>query len=200
VGISSGTFIWHPPPAAAGAALEELRKARLKRQESTHIFLCPRLLTPEWMKALFKVSDVVFQVPAGPSFWPKGMFEPLTVGIVFPFISSPPWQLRGTPKMLSMVRKMRRVFEEGGLDAGNILFKFLLASRRLRSLPDDVVRRMLYFESRDPVPREAFGRRGGRKRERPEGSGKADKSVGKEEKVPGGLPHRKNWRPHNGPV
>ena len=42
--IKSGTFLWHPPPAAADAALEEIRKARLKRRNSSHIFIIPRLI------------------------------------------------------------------------------------------------------------------------------------------------------------
>jgi hypothetical protein len=65
VKILPGTFIWAPPPAAAAVALEELRKARIKRQDSMHIFVVPRLLTPEWLKQTFKASDVVFQVPIG---------------------------------------------------------------------------------------------------------------------------------------
>ena len=34
--IVKGTFIWTLPPGSAAAALEQLRKARLKRQQSTH--------------------------------------------------------------------------------------------------------------------------------------------------------------------
>ena len=40
-------FLWAPPPGAADVCLEELRKARLKRHSSTHIFVCPPLLTSE---------------------------------------------------------------------------------------------------------------------------------------------------------
>ncbi len=44
-----GKFVWAPPPpAAAGVAVEELRKARHKRQDSTHIFYTPRLMNPLW--------------------------------------------------------------------------------------------------------------------------------------------------------
>jgi len=32
-----------PPPAAADVALEQLRQARHKRQDSFHIFVCPKL-------------------------------------------------------------------------------------------------------------------------------------------------------------
>jgi hypothetical protein len=43
-----GKFIRAPPPAAADVALEELHKARIKRQDSMHVFVCPHLLKPEW--------------------------------------------------------------------------------------------------------------------------------------------------------
>jgi hypothetical protein len=40
----SGTFIWAPPSAAADVvALEELWKARIKRQDSLHIVVIPHL-------------------------------------------------------------------------------------------------------------------------------------------------------------
>jgi hypothetical protein len=43
--IVSGRFVWTPPPVAAEVALKELWKASLKRQHSTHFFVCPRFLT-----------------------------------------------------------------------------------------------------------------------------------------------------------
>ena len=75
------------------------------------------------------------------------MYEPLMIGIVLPFIRSSPWQLRGTPKVLALGRTMRRVLKEEELDGGSVLFKFLLEFERFRSLPEDVVRKMLYFKS-----------------------------------------------------
>mmetsp|Transcript_3333 Transcript_3333/g.5084 ORF Transcript_3333/g.5084 Transcript_3333/m.5084 type:complete len:90 (-) Transcript_3333:257-526(-) len=44
--VASGKFIWTPPPWVARAALEELRKARIKRQESIHVVVVPKLATP----------------------------------------------------------------------------------------------------------------------------------------------------------
>jgi hypothetical protein len=75
-----GTFIWVPPPAAAEVAVEELRKALIKRNESTHVFVCPRLLTTEWRKQLHKAADLVLTFPAGVDSegWPETMFEPHT--------------------------------------------------------------------------------------------------------------------------
>ena len=44
-GHGKGTFIWTPPPAAADVVVEQLGRARLKRPESMHIILVPRLMT-----------------------------------------------------------------------------------------------------------------------------------------------------------
>lgn len=38
--IKKGVYLWEPPPAAADAISEELRKARLKHTESSHFFYC----------------------------------------------------------------------------------------------------------------------------------------------------------------
>jgi hypothetical protein len=104
--IVKGTFVWTLPPGAANAAL-----AYLKWQQSTHIIVCPRLLTPEWLKQLYKASNLVLAVPAGTAvYWPRGMLcELLIIGLVFPFVNIYPWQLRTTPNMFSMARKMRWV-------------------------------------------------------------------------------------------
>jgi hypothetical protein len=73
------------------------------------------------------------------------MLEPLVLGLIFHFARSAPWQLRGTPKMLSMGRQMRHVFEEENLVARDLLRKLLLDNRRIPSLPPDVVWGLLFY-------------------------------------------------------
>ena len=141
------SYLWHPPPAAADVALEQLRIARIKRQQSTHIFICPRLMTPLWLKQLYKAADLIFTVPVGSTIWPMELFEPLLIGVVFPFLSFSPWQLKGTPKMLSLGRKLSRMWEGEQMDAGNLLREFCNTRRRLEQMPRDVVRNLLYFQS-----------------------------------------------------
>jgi hypothetical protein len=41
VKIKSGKLVWVPSPAAADVALEELKKALIKRQDCTHKTICP---------------------------------------------------------------------------------------------------------------------------------------------------------------
>jgi hypothetical protein len=91
--LRCGKFVWAPALAATWVALEELRKARIKRQNSTHVFICLRLMTPEWLHQLNKASDLVITIPVGHPVWPSHMFEPLFVGLVFPFTRHQPWQL-----------------------------------------------------------------------------------------------------------
>ena len=139
-------YLWTPPPFAADVALAELRKARIKRQESSHIFICPRLCTALWIRQLYKAADIVLEIPAGKSFWNKEMHEPLLIGILFPFIRCKPWQLRSTPKMFAVAREVRGLCERTEVDLWNFLREFWdTFHHRIRNLPADVVRRMLFL-------------------------------------------------------
>ena len=79
-------YLWAPPPYAADIAIAEMRKARIKRQTSSHVFICPRLCSSFWVRQLYKAADFVIEVPSGQSFWPNDMHEPILIGILFPFL------------------------------------------------------------------------------------------------------------------
>jgi hypothetical protein len=147
----SGTFVWQPPPGAAAVALEEMRKAIIKRPISTHLFLCPRLLTTEWRKQLNKTCDLVLFLPAGvdEEGWPLDMYEPLTLGIVFPLLLFAPWQRRGTPKMCHLARQMSGVCKGEKLAARDFLRQLFNEQRALTSMSEHVVRKLLYFTAGD---------------------------------------------------
>jgi hypothetical protein len=115
-------------------------------------------MSPEWLKQLWKTADLIFQVPPGTPGWPLDMYEPLTVGIVFPFLRNMPWQLKGTRKMFYMAQKVRQMFKEQVMDSGNFLRKLLLECRRLHTLPADVVRILLYFGSSCDIPCQLIGK------------------------------------------
>ena len=145
--IKKGNFIWSPPPAAADVAIEELRKARIKRQESTHVIVIPKLFTHLWKKQCLKVCDLVIDIPAGHTFWPSNQYEDLTVGFCFPFLPFRPWQLRSTPKMFAYHRKMRQMFKDPQVDGRDILFQLLMEVRRWASMPERVVWKVLHFSN-----------------------------------------------------
>lgn len=146
--ISRGgrTYVWAPAPMAAEVALSEMRKARIKRQRSSHVFVCPRLCTSQWLRHLFKAADFVFEVPVGTPMWPNAMHEPLLIGILFPFVRVKPWQLRGTPKMHAVGRQLRQVFKETPMDASNFLREFWARCLDLADMSESVVRKLLYFK------------------------------------------------------
>jgi hypothetical protein len=140
-----GCYLWVPQPATADVALEEIRVARLKRQDSLHIIVVPRMMTPQWLRQLYKVLDIMFKLPLGSLSWPHAMYEPCMVGPTFPFLSVSPWQLRGTPKMCVVGRRLQGLLAEPDLDSGDIFRKLCKLAKRLQSVPLNVVRKLRYF-------------------------------------------------------
>jgi hypothetical protein len=115
-------LLWSPPPAAAQAAINELSLSRQKRTYINHVFICPRLCTHLWRKKLFKVADIVLEIPAGARpFWPASMHEPLLLGLTLRFTSVPPWQLRLSPGVLDLGRQMRHMWSNAAGDERLIL-------------------------------------------------------------------------------
>jgi hypothetical protein len=108
-------------------------------------------MKPEWFKQLYKTCDLVFDIPIGSSCWPTNMHEPVVVGIVFPFLPRPPWQLRFTPKMFAVARTMREVWKEGDVAAGHFLRKLLLEHEKLSAVPADVVPKLLYIQRKRKI-------------------------------------------------
>ena len=144
--LSEGrTYVWTPPPFAADVAIAELRKARIKRQTSSHIFVCPRLCCSLWLKQLHRSCDIVFQILPDSDIWPKNMHEPLLIGIAFPFLRVKPWQLRGSTKLLAVGRELREVPGGEEVDQRDILRKLWSECHGLRTMPENVMRKLLYF-------------------------------------------------------
>ena len=139
-----GSFVWTPPPAAAGIAVEQLRRSRHKSTQSTHVFVVPRLFSTEWRKQLHKVADVVLTVPAGHPAWPANMCEPLTIAFVFPFLSHRPWELRRAPKLMELERSLRAVWESNCESERSLLRELWDLPRRLASLSESMACGLLY--------------------------------------------------------
>ena len=136
--------VWTPPPALGQAAIEQLRQARLKRTESTHIFLLPRVFTSRWKKQLHRAADLTIELPFLPVYWSQDlMHEPLTIAFFFPFVTIKPWQLKRSYAFLGMARTMRGLWREAGLAAGFVLHQFCAWAGKLPSMPDGLVREVL---------------------------------------------------------
>jgi hypothetical protein len=147
--LKTGTFVWTPPPCAALSAVEELRKARHKRQRSHHLFVVPRLMQPLWRKQLYKAADLVVLLKPGHRAWPMQMHEPLTIAFLFPFISQKPWQLRGSVQLLALGRQLCRVWAGNEGNKGLILRKLWGYQRRLENLPAKLASKLLQSEQVD---------------------------------------------------
>lgn len=148
-----GTHLWCPPPAVAEAAVDELLRAKHKRPESMHVFVCPCLLTCRWRKQLQKVLDLTFEVPAGTFFWPHSMDEPLVVSVSLPFISHRPWQLQGCPRLVGLGRALRGMWQEEERDMRALLRQLCVLLRRLAPLSADVVWGVLHSPHTRSIPR-----------------------------------------------
>ncbi len=103
--------------------------------DSTHLFICPRLMTPHWRRHLHRVVDVLFEIPAGAtSFWKSHTHEPLIVGLTFPFLKNSPWQLQRQPAVLEVEGRLRRLFKRDEESAGSLLRKLWLNQRALAGM------------------------------------------------------------------
>ena len=143
----AGTYIWTPPPAGGQIAVEQIRRARLKRENSTHVVIIPRLMSMEWKRQLFRVSDLFVDLPFDENWTKEKHLEPLTFAVIFPFLNHRPWQLKRTQAFLGMGNLLRRMWKDGKVSAWDLLRKFFEQSRKLETMPEGVVRKMLQSPS-----------------------------------------------------
>jgi hypothetical protein len=148
----AGTFLWCPPPVVADVAAEEMRRSRHKRENSFHVFVCPRLMTNIWRKLVLKEVDFYFEVPVGSTVWGSHMHEPLLIGVCLPFIPHRPWKLGNTPKLLGLARELRHVWEIPDGDPRVILRQLFELPGRLSAMSPKLVRSVLYSVSGGQVP------------------------------------------------
>jgi hypothetical protein len=58
-----------------------------------HVVIYTYLFTHLWWKLLFKLADILIEIPAGAGlFWPSALHTSLLIGFLLPFASSFPWQ------------------------------------------------------------------------------------------------------------
>ena len=116
--------MWSPPPAAAVIAW---------------LFVCPRLMYPYWQRRLFRVADLIIEIPAGSEGWAADIHEPPILTLFFPYVRSNPWQLKVSPKLLEMEISLRCVLKTNNGSVGSLLQKVCLFSEGLKGVPLELV-------------------------------------------------------------
>ena len=101
-----GRWVWAPPPCLAKIAVDELCEAKHTLPGSSHVFICPAVMTGYWRKTLGKIADTMFTLKAGSVVWESSMLEPLTIAFVAPLLSRSPWKAGRLPVMVEWEREM----------------------------------------------------------------------------------------------
>ena len=109
----SGIIIWTPAPTADFTEILELRKARKKQQQSTHMFIVTRLMTPH--------PEIVLELKLGHPAWPVYMLEHLTIDVCYSYLSHSPWEIRRSKELLELGRSVQRVWENNPGTEGHLL-------------------------------------------------------------------------------
>ena len=131
-----GNFIWDIAPAAGDLAYEMLDKARLKRPQSMHILLIPRLFTGLWRRLLTRRSDCYIKVDWNDVWDLNTHYEPLLIFICIPFYIDRKFEERRGRLLEEFQRTLQscRMSKSTGMQQRSILRKFLQRSRKIPSM------------------------------------------------------------------
>ena len=105
----SKCWVWTPSPCSAQVAIEQMCKMKHIFPYSSHVFVCPAVMTAYWRKILGKISDTMFTIKAGSFIWPSDMYEPLTIAFVKPFLSKSLWKVGQLQSVVEWERDVREV-------------------------------------------------------------------------------------------
>jgi hypothetical protein len=135
-GHKRGNFIWSPAPAAAEVVVEQLGRARLKRPQSLHIVVVPRLMTGRWRRHLSRGTDFYLKIDWN-DLWPLATHhEPVLMFVCLPYESHRP-NFRRVNELLDRFRgtmlkdSLSEISSRGRRD---FLCQLLVDSRALCSL------------------------------------------------------------------
>ena len=107
-------------------------------------------MTARWRRRVGKLSDFHFEIGAGSSVWTKA--RPLLIFVCLPLSRHMPWKLRGTLLLEEFDGKMRELHKTNSRFRGRLLRKLFLQMRKLESMPDRMVRRVLQRSGEQPIP------------------------------------------------
>ena len=140
---TEGGYLWIPAPGSADVCVEQMCKHIFKRPWNMHIFVCPRLWTSIWRKQLRKATDICFDMQADQNPWDSSQYEPLIFSIYFPLSKHPPWRYRRLDPVVSLERKLPRMWQGDQRRAASVLQQLCISAWRFRKVPSLLVPRVL---------------------------------------------------------
>ena len=114
--------------------LRQLWEAVHKHTNSLHVFICPRLMMPVWGRLMLKMVDLVVYVPPGEMFWPSSMHESFVICFIYPLIPHRTWWIRGTTKVLGLVRTVSLLIQESPGYEWSVMSQLWLLTKRVASI------------------------------------------------------------------
>ena len=89
--FEAGTLFWSPAPAVTIIMIEELRQARYKQTQLTHMLGVTRLLWSEWRRHIYKSTDLIIEIPLGcGEIWPIDIHKTIMLVIYLPYLNRCP--------------------------------------------------------------------------------------------------------------
>jgi len=115
----------------AHICLEQKCEIKHIHPESSHIFVCPAIMTINWRKQLAKQSDSMVLVKEGAPIWPTNMFkwptnmfEPVMLSLTGPLLSHSPWTMRRSEWVASRKGYLPEMFRSSATASWSYLREF----------------------------------------------------------------------------
>ena len=129
-----GTFLWAPDHSVVNLMLRKLGESMHKHPISLHVFICPKLMMPVRRRLLLNMAKLVVYVPPGEMFWPSSMHESFVICFIYPLIPHRTWWIRGTTKVLGLVRTVSLLIQESPGYEWSVMSQLWLLTKRVASI------------------------------------------------------------------
>jgi hypothetical protein len=127
-----GKYVWTPSPALADVAMKQMCEVKHVHPHTTHLFLCPALMTAYWRKQLLKAADCCVSLSQGAPLWTARQHEPIVCALICPLLSCRPWQVKQQTWVEIWKGEVPRLWREGGRNWRNHMRKFWLGEKDQR--------------------------------------------------------------------
>jgi len=131
-----GNFIWNVAPGLGDVAYELIDKARMKRPNTMHLVLIPRLFTGLWRRLMTRRTDCYIRIDWNQVWNLNSYYEPLLLFICIPFDINRNFEKRKN----SLLEQFEgclckcKLSKSSGLQQRNLLRQFLQRAREIPSV------------------------------------------------------------------